>query len=78
MSPTYLYGFLLYLAISFPIAATPRIALGFVCALVLALSGPASVWLGVHWPSDVLGGYAWGATLLAPVVLALEQARVRR
>jgi membrane-associated phospholipid phosphatase len=24
--------------------------------------------MGVHWPSDVVGGYAWGAVLVLPLV----------
>ncbi len=68
MSPTYLYGFLIYLAASLPLPVPARASLATVPAAVLALSGPSNVWLGVHWPSDVLGGYAWGAALLLPVV----------
>ena len=70
MSGTYFYGFLLYLALFFPLPSLARAALAAVAAAVLALSGPANVWLGVHWPSDALGGYAWGALLLIPVVVA--------
>ncbi len=44
-------------------------------AAVLALTGPANVWLGVHWPSDALGGYAWGALLLLPVIVACRRYR---
>ena len=70
MSPTYVYGFLIYLSVSLPLPAPLRASLATATAAVLALSGPANVWLGVHWPSDVLGGYAWGAALLLPVVAA--------
>ena len=70
MSPTYVYGFLIYLSASLPLPAPLRAPLATATAAVLALSGPANVWLGVHWPSDVLGGYAWGAALLLPVVAA--------
>jgi membrane-associated phospholipid phosphatase len=37
---------------------------------VLVLSAPANVYMGVHWPSDVLGGYAWGTALLLPAIFA--------
>ena len=70
MSATYFYGFLLYLALSFPLPSLARAALAAVAAAVITLTGPANVWLGVHWPSDALGGYAWGALLLLPVVVA--------
>ena len=70
MSPTYLYGFLIYLAASLALPAPARVSLAALPAAVLALSGPANVWLGVHWPSDVLGGYLWGAALLLPAAAA--------
>jgi membrane-associated phospholipid phosphatase len=37
---------------------------------MLVLSGPAQVYVGVHWPSDVVGGYAWAAVLLLPLLYA--------
>ena len=73
MSPTYVYGFLIYLAASLPLPAPARISLATASTAVLALTGPANVWLGVHWPSDLLGGYAWGVTLLLPVAAACRR-----
>ncbi len=77
MSATYFYGFLLYLALSLPLTSLARAALAAVAAAVLALTAPANIWLGVHWPSDALGGYAWGALLLLPVVVACRRYRRR-
>ncbi len=73
MSSTYFYGFLAYLAVALPLATPARAALAAVSWAVLAFTGPANVWLGVHWPSDVLGGYAWGMVLLLPVILACRR-----
>jgi undecaprenyl-diphosphatase len=70
MSSIYFYGFLAYLAVALPLATPARAVLAALSLVVLVLTGPANVWLGVHWPSDVLGGYAWGAVLLLPVILA--------
>jgi undecaprenyl-diphosphatase len=70
MSSIYFYGFLAYLAVALPLATPARAVLAALSLAVLVLTGPANVWLGVHWPSDVLGGYAWGAVLLLPVILA--------
>ena len=68
MSPTLLYGFLLYLALVRLRYPPLRLAVLAVSLFVLVLSGPANVWVGVHWPSDVLGGYAWGLVLLLPLL----------
>lgn len=70
MSPTLLYGFLLYLTMALRLPLALRAALTGWSAFVLVLAGPANVYLGVHWPSDVAGGYAWGAVLLLPLVYA--------
>ncbi|TET98951.1 MAG: phosphatase PAP2 family protein, partial [Dehalococcoidia bacterium] len=73
MSSTYFYGFLAYLAVALPLATPGRAALAVVSWAVLIFTGPANVWLGAHWPSDVLGGYAWGTVLLLPVILACQR-----
>ncbi|HWO93583.1 MAG TPA: phosphatase PAP2 family protein, partial [Dehalococcoidia bacterium] len=38
------------------------------CVLIVALMGPARVFTGAHWPSDVVGGYAFGLLVLAVIV----------
>jgi undecaprenyl-diphosphatase len=73
MSSVYYFGFLAYLAVALPLATPARAVLAALSWAVLALTGPANVWLGVHWPSDVLGGYAWGIVLLLPVILACQR-----
>ena len=75
MSAAYFYGFIFYLALSFPLPAVARTALAVLAAAILALTGPVNIWLGVHWPSDTRGGYAWGAVLLLPVVVACRSYR---
>ena len=42
---------------------------------VLVLACIVNVYLGVHWPSDVVGGYAWGLVLLLPALSVYERAR---
>jgi undecaprenyl-diphosphatase len=70
MSPTLLYGFLLYLCLRPGLPRIGTAAMGAWSVAVLVLSAPANVYMGVHWPSDVLGGYAWGAALLLPAIYA--------
>lgn len=42
---------------------------GFAAFLILAV-GPARVYVGAHWPSDVLGSYVLGVLFLVPAVWA--------
>ena len=58
-------GFLAFLA--FRHVANPWLRWGIVAGLALLVLGvgTARIYLGVHWPSDVAGGYLYGATVLA-------------
>ncbi len=77
MGPTYLYGFLLWLSVRSRLPRTLRLPAGLWAAFVLMVAGPPNVWLGVHWPSDVLGGWAWAVVLLTPLLYAGELLRPR-
>lgn len=72
MSPTLLYGFLLWASFRSGLPRQAGITVGACSAGVLGLAAPANVYMGVHWPSDVLGGYAWGMVLLLPAVYAVS------
>ena len=68
MSATVVYGWLLYCAATLPWTPLWRgMAIG-ISVTVLTLVPLASVYLALHWPSDVVGGYAWGLTLLLPAM----------
>ncbi len=70
MSPALLYGFLLYVSLRIALPRVLTAALLGWCAFMLVIAGPAQVHVGVHWASDVVGGYAWAAVLLLPLVYA--------
>jgi len=70
MSATLLYGFLLCLSLRSGLPRTVTAVVGGWSVAVVALAAPANVYMGVHWPSDVLGGYAWGTVLLLPALFA--------
>jgi len=70
MSPTVLYGFLLCVSPRIALPSVLKAALLGWCAFMLVIAGPAQVYVGVHWPSDVVSGYAWAGVLLLPLVYA--------
>ena len=62
-------GTALFLLVAWLIAAKlpagwPRAAAWATCAAACVLNGIANVYEGVHWPSDVLGGYLWAGALM--------------
>ena len=65
-----LYGFLFFLTYAvFKRSAWRTVALSIFGALVV-LVGPSRIYLGHHWASDVLGGYAFGTAYLLLLVEA--------
>jgi undecaprenyl-diphosphatase len=54
-----------------------RVAIGVVAALTIAAIGLSRIYLGMHYPSDVIAGYL-AAAMWVSSVLSLDSYRVRR
>ena len=66
------YGMLSILLGSSTASWTKRVALGAGAVFICLLVGLSRLYLGVHWLTDVLGGYALGALWLAVLVTAVR------
>ena len=64
------YGALAYLAGRAAPRWGQRVAAWTTASLIALLVGFSRLYLGVHWLTDVLGGYALGAAWLAIVITA--------
>jgi membrane-associated phospholipid phosphatase len=54
------YGFLIYLCFQLKMNAGVRVLLTIVLALLIVSIGTSRIYLGVHYPSDVLAGFIGG------------------
>ena len=69
------FGMAAYLVVLGLPSATPRRFGIALCALLIALIGFSRIYLGVHYFTDVLGGFALGAAWLLFAVALIEDIR---
>jgi undecaprenyl-diphosphatase len=72
---TIFLGLLAYLARRRMPAGWARRAVITGCLIIIALVGPSRIYLGQHWPSDVLAGYLLGGGLVSMIVAVSEWRR---
>jgi membrane-associated phospholipid phosphatase len=73
---TTLFGFAFYLVFVLLRRSAARTLCLVVLALPVVLVGPSRLYLGQHWLSDVLGGYAVAVLLLVPYCWAYARIRL--
>lgn len=78
MGATLLYGALLIITIRLVRPGKRRTALLSAILGLLLLTGVARVYVGAHWPSDVVGGYLWGSALLLGLTFGWSRVTARR
>src|SRR3989338_2509027 len=66
-----LYGFFAYVLIGIVRNWRTKITVFLATVFLIILVGISRVYLGVHWPSDVLGGYLLGAWWLVVMITAV-------
>lgn len=64
MNSLIFYGFLIYLSLRY-IKRWPKYCISFILTLLILFIGISRIYLGVHYASDVLGGFILGAFWLA-------------
>jgi undecaprenyl-diphosphatase len=62
------YGLLIYLLATNWRSGKLRNVLMTICTLLIVCIGPSRVYLGAHWPSDVMAGYLYGGLWFAGIM----------
>ena len=67
------YGFLIYYVYHKVKNKTLKIVLITLLTILIILIGLSRIYLGVHYPSDILGGYTLALSILILVVLGVDK-----
>ncbi|WP_369029904.1 phosphatase PAP2 family protein [Streptomyces adonidis] len=73
MTATVVCGLLLWLLHRYGVGRAVWRTAVTVAAVSVAGAGLTRIWLGVHWPSDVLGGWLLGALVVTVAVVSYER-----
>ena len=77
MSAVVLCGVVTVIAWGLPLGRRTQWTVTAVASVVVTLNGLSSVYMGVHWPSDILGGLLWGVVIVIPAAALLWTPRPR-
>jgi undecaprenyl-diphosphatase len=66
------YGMILYLILRLSHSRLLDVAVSLIALPLILAIGVSRVYLGVHYPSDILAGYLAGAIWLLAVIVSLE------
>ena len=67
------YGFIIYLIWKMKIKKTYKYILTFIIASLIILIGISRIYLGVHFPSDIIGGYSISLCFLITYIALTEK-----
>ena len=71
------YGLLIYLINRYCPNGKLKKILITICALLFIFVGPSRIYVGVHWPTDVLAGWCIGFSVLAVAIIILERKGIK-